>query len=253
MRTKKRFHKVNKPKDINFFIMRWKDWPNWSKGIIIGMCINIIGSLLFPYLIFFGFFGSWLNFEQYSLMGFAVIISENPLISWIIVLTISALAGLLFDLEHKKNKEKKKRLIIFAILLVVMLVIEVLIFGYSWKNSGTFQTWDTLQDCPGLKLPEAKDSCFFNFAVENNDPSLCYKLSGDYPYSTSTPLCLAKVNRDASYCNNYPNEDERDNCFEGVSIDLLDRSLCNRVINPESKNYCFRAFDEFVSINEIKD
>ncbi len=228
--------------------MNWKDPPNWAKGLVVGLCICGVGYFLFPILFFLGFFGSWLNFEQYSLTGFAANVLENYFLSSIIILTISVLVGLLFDLKQKKRK-KGKVFVNLMMIVVIIFIAELFAFGYSWKNSGFYQTWDTLDDCAGLKMAEKMDSCYFNFAVENNDPSLCYKTGKNH---VRVNECLARVNKDASYCEDYLDEGDRDYCFEIISVDLLDRSLCSRVSNPERRIYCLQAFDQYISVNNIE-
>ena len=228
--------------------MNWKNLPNWIKGLIVGLCISGISYFLFPILFFLGFFGSWLNFEQYSLTGFAANVQENYFLSFIIILTISILVGLRFDLKQKKKK-KSKVSVNFMIIVTIILIAELFAFGYFWKNSGFYQTWDTLDDCAKLKMAEKMDSCYFNFAVKNNDPSLCYKVGQSH---VRVNECLANVNKDASYCDDYPDQGDRDYCFEIISVDLLDRSLCNRVSNPERRVYCLGAFNTYISVNNIE-
>ncbi|MBI2105688.1 hypothetical protein HYT56_02510 [Candidatus Woesearchaeota archaeon] len=228
--------------------MNLKRSPNYAKGLIIGICVNVVGTYLFPILTFLGLFGSWLNFSQYSTMGFATNIIENYILSWIIVLTISILIGLYFDL-----KKKRKRIFInFAIILAIILIAEIFVFGYSWRNSGIYQTWDKLEDCPKLKDVDKKDSCYWTFALENNDSDLCYELSGDYRNSMqrSIQYCLARVNKNPSYCKNV----ERINgCFSSLAIDLLDKSICNNINDSEERSKCVQYYLYFININQIED
>lgn len=159
--------------------------------------------------------------------------------TWIfypIILFIASIIGLIFRKYYSKSRSTK---IILAILPFIILFVLLMSTIIKAENS-------SVQDCENLQSPFEKSKCFYQFALLNKDPSLCFKEdSGDFPAK-----CVSELKEYATVglCQNYkigPEHNyfvslvgEKLYCYYSlVIITDGDESFCDG-LNPEETESC---------------
>ena len=116
--------------------------------------------------------------------------------------------------------------------------------------------WKDSSDCKNILNFGVNDFCYYYFYEQNNDSSLCYKLSNTGIYKTDN--CLGKVTGNISYCDqlidykwdkeNVDNDtrdflkyNDRDSCVKDIAIKTHNSSLCE-LTHKDFKSYCYDLY-----------
>lgn len=92
--------------------------------------------------------------------------------------------------------------------------------------------------------------CYTRFAIENNDISMCQKISEqgfDQGFGGSRLDCiatLAAVNGDINLCTFMSSQENFDNCTTTVALDLGNLELCDSASASAARESCTDAFSE---------
>ncbi len=93
---------------------------------------------------------------------------------------------------------------------------------------------ETANDCEELTDSDARDKCYFTFALEDKDDSLCEQIIENIPKS----MCHAVVLDNADLCEEITDSDGKDICYGTYAIQNNDNSICEKIIDNTKKNIC---------------
>ncbi len=133
------------------------------------------------------------------------------------------------DLEgvpvEKKPKKIKKIIIDISIAAVFILVLFFVWFNLVGKEESTI--------CDGIPDPLSKGECYFELALENNDPNICDK------YSDPNGASFCKINyairtNNISICNTFKDEPSFRICYLQFVYAYNDISICDNLSNFEA-------------------
>ena len=93
---------------------------------------------------------------------------------------------------------------------------------------------EVVSDCEEM-TGDAKDECYFTFALENKDDSLCEKIIESIPKN----ICRAVVLDNADLCEEITDADGKDACYGTYAVTNNDRSSCEKIIDSTQKSICY--------------
>ncbi len=93
---------------------------------------------------------------------------------------------------------------------------------------------EVVSDCEEM-TGDAKDECYFTFALENKDDSLCEKIIEITPKN----MCHAVVLDNADLCEEITDSVGKDMCYGIYAIENNDRDSCEKIIDSTKKSICY--------------
>ncbi|MGI0100929.1 MAG: hypothetical protein ACREBH_04420 [Candidatus Micrarchaeaceae archaeon] len=116
-----------------------------------------------------------------------------------------------------------KRRLVAAIMAVVIVVLAIVTLAVRATSSSGFEA------CKSIVLPQQRDQCFYAFANNTDNYSLCSNI-GPSQLSYSCIGAIAKRERDADACGMINSSSYLyDSCIENVSYSTGDASYCMRI------------------------
>lgn len=92
--------------------------------------------------------------------------------------------------------------------------------------------------CDRIRTPKWSDECNLMRAVSARDPDECDKLS-DPDIRDSCLLSIGMETLNVNICLDIKNKN-RDLCLKIVALNIKDKSICEKIIDEETRQYCIR-------------
>jgi len=93
---------------------------------------------------------------------------------------------------------------------------------------------EVVSDCEAM-TGDAKDECYFTFALQNKDDALCEHIIESIPKN----ICHAVVLGNADLCEEITDADGKDACYGTYAIANNDRGSCDKIVDSTQKNTCY--------------
>jgi len=156
-------------------------------------------------------------------------------------------------LQDKILKVLKSRYFLgLIIVLVVLFLIAILFF----KNNALMGMASVLKNpgfCDGIGDSVSRDTCYFNFALHNENSDVCGKMDRDLVKN----LCFAIGKRDSSLCENVEAGEAKDACYLNINRFKPDLFNCPKIQNEVDQDECFadvaKAKNDILICDNIKN
>lgn len=109
------------------------------------------------------------------------------------------------------------------------------------NNASTTSQEKSENDCGGMQDPLGRDACYQDAAIAKEDPSVCEKIQGDWPFYSKNKCYsgVASAKQDPSACDKIDDQATKDNCYSIVASAQKDSSICDKIQNDDNKKNCY--------------